>query len=80
LQNASVKKSRTIIGRIIKYQRMKIGLTQKELADRMEIDKQYIWKIENGKINISPDYLDKVIDKLGVKHEDFFNISDIKEN
>jgi transcriptional regulator with XRE-family HTH domain len=48
----------------------------KELADRLDLDRQYVWKLENGKINMSPDYLDKIIDKLGCKHEDFFNITE----
>jgi transcriptional regulator with XRE-family HTH domain len=68
-----MKKSKHIIGRIIKYQRKKSGLTLQELANHLEVDRQYIWKLENGKINMSLDYLDKVIDKLGCKHEDFFN-------
>jgi len=65
--------SKKIIGRIIKQQRKKIGLTLEELATRLEVDRQYIWKMENGKKNISPDYLDKVIEKLGCTHDDFFN-------
>lgn len=65
--------SRKIIGRIIKYQRKKIGLTLEELANRLDVDRQYIWKMENGRKNISPDYLDKVIEKLECRHEDFFN-------
>jgi transcriptional regulator with XRE-family HTH domain len=68
-----MKKSKSIIGRIIKYRRKKLGLTMQELADRLEVDRQYVWKLENGKINMSLNYLDKVIDKLGYKHEDFFN-------
>ena len=68
-----MKKSKSIIGRTIKYRRKKLGLTLQELANLLEVDRQYVWKLENGKINMSLDYLDKVIDKLGCKHEDFFN-------
>lgn len=71
-----MESSRKIIGRIIKRFRKKKGLTLNELADKLDVDRQYIWKLENGKKNISPDYLDKVIDKLGCKHEDFFNLTD----
>lgn len=67
-----MKKSKNIIGRIIKYRRIKLGLTLQELADRLEVDRQYIWKLENGKINMSLNYLDKIIDKLECNHEDFF--------
>lgn len=73
LQSLSMSSSKKIIGRIIKYQRKKIGFTMEELANRLEVDRQYIWKLENGIKNISSDYLDKVIEKLGCKHEDFFN-------
>jgi len=42
----------------------------------MDVDRQYIWKVENGKINMSLNYLDKFIEKLESKHEDFFNETD----
>jgi transcriptional regulator with XRE-family HTH domain len=71
-----VKSSKNIIGSIIKSQRQKKGLTLQELADKLETERQYVWMIENGKKNISADYLDKVIEKLNCKHEDFFNIQD----
>lgn len=71
-----MKKSKNIIGRIIKYRRKKLGLTLQELANRLEVDRQYVWRLENGKINMSLDYLDKVIHKLECKHEDFFNEKD----
>ncbi len=75
LQILPMSSSKKIIGWIIKYHRKKIGLTMEELATRLEVDRQYVWKLENGKKNISPDYLDKVIEKLGCRHEDFFNVT-----
>jgi len=68
-----VKSSKIIIGRIIKFQRKRKGFTLQELADKLEVDRQYIWKLENGRINVSPDYLDKVIEQMECAHEDFFN-------
>ena len=65
--------SKKIIGRIIKRLRKKKGLTLDEFAHKLDVDRQYIWKLENGKKNMSLDYLDKVIEKLGSKHEEFFN-------
>ena len=53
-------------------------LTLKELADKLDTDKQYIWKLENGKISMALYYLDKVIEKLGSRHEEFFNYSNDK--
>lgn len=73
LQILPMNSSKNIIGTIIKHQRKKIGLTLEELATRLEVDRQYVWKLENGKKNIPPDYLDKVIEKLGCTHDDFFN-------
>ena len=63
------------IGWNIKHHRSKKQMTQKELADLLKVDRQYIWKIENGKINLTLDYLDKIITKLKCTYEDFFNIS-----
>lgn len=64
--------SKTIIGRAIKEQRIKRGLTLKELADKLDVEKQYIWRLENGKINMSPDYIDKVLKQLEITPRDFF--------
>ena len=68
-----MKKTRYIVGRVIKNRRKKLGLTMQELADRLNVDRQYVWKIENGEVNMSLNYLDKVIEKLDCKHEEFFS-------
>lgn len=64
--------SKKIIGQKIKHLREKRGLSQQELADKLETDRQYISKIENGKINMSLDYLDKIIKALKCKPADFY--------
>jgi DNA-binding XRE family transcriptional regulator len=66
--------SKKIIGKIIKAKREERKLTQSQLADLLFIDRQYVWRIENGEINITMDYLDKFILALKCTHEDFFNI------
>jgi transcriptional regulator with XRE-family HTH domain len=71
-----VTTSKEIIGKIIKLQREKSNLTLQELADQLGVDRQYIWRLENGKINMTLDYLDKIIDRLKSKNEDFFNINE----
>lgn len=63
------------IGWSIKHHRSKKQMTQQELADLLKVDRQYIWKIENGKINLTLGYLDKIISKLKCTRKDFFNIS-----
>ena len=60
------------IGKLIKQQRIKQKLTQQELAALVGVDRQYIWNVENGRINISLDYLDDIITKLKCIHSDFF--------
>ena len=67
-----IHSSKKIIGQKIKFFREKNKLTQQELADLIDVDRQYVWKLENGKKNITVDYLDKIIDKLNCTHEDFF--------
>ena len=59
---------------MIKHQRTKSGLTQNELGAKLNADRQYISKIESGKINMSLAYLDKVISKLKCSHNDFFKM------
>ena len=49
---------------MIRGVRLKNKLTQQELADRLGVDRQYIWRIENGKINLTLDYLDKITETL----------------
>jgi transcriptional regulator with XRE-family HTH domain len=60
------------IGRIIKQQRIKKQITQQELANLLNVGRQYVWKIENGRINLTLDYLDKIIKKLKCSNNDFF--------
>jgi transcriptional regulator with XRE-family HTH domain len=57
---------------MIKRLRIRRGFTQMELAAGLNTDRQYISKIENGKINMSLDYLDKVLKQLGSNPKDFF--------
>jgi transcriptional regulator with XRE-family HTH domain len=61
------------IGKIVKRHRIKQGMSQQELADLLNIDRQYVWKIEKGMINLTLEYLDRIISKLKCSHEDFFN-------
>jgi len=65
--------SKQIVGKKIKTLRVKRKLTQQGFADLMNIDRQYVSKIEKGKKNITLNYLDKIITKLECTHNDFFN-------
>ena len=62
---------RKLIGNKLKALRLKKKLSLTELGDLLGIDRQYVWRIENGKINITIDYLNKIVKKLNCKDEDF---------
>lgn len=62
------------IGRQIKNIREKKGFSQEQLAEKMEVSRTTISKIESGKINCSIDYLYKFSWFLGFD----FNISENK--
>jgi transcriptional regulator with XRE-family HTH domain len=66
--------SKQIVGELIKISRIKRGLTQQDLADELNTDRQYISKLEAGKINLTMDYLDKVLKKIKCSHKTIFRI------
>ncbi len=77
MKNIPELSSKKIIGSLIKKHRLNKQLTQQQLAILLQTDRQYVWKIENGKINITLEYLDKIISKLKCNHSDF--LKGIKE-
>ncbi len=66
-----MESSKEIIGKLIKYNRQLKNITPQQLATMLGVDRQYIWRMENGKINITLNYLDKIILNLNCKHDDF---------
>jgi len=66
--------SKKIIGTMIKAIREEKNITQSQLARLLEIDRQYLWRIEKGVINLTMDYLDRIILALNCNHADFFTI------
>jgi transcriptional regulator with XRE-family HTH domain len=69
-----MKSSKVIIGSMIKSRRKEKQFSQKHLADLLDVDRQYVWRLENGKVNLTMDYLDKVIIKLNCLNKDFIVI------
>ena len=61
-----------LIGGRITFLRKQQNLTQQQLADILEIEKQYMFRIEQGQVNITADYTDKIIKALNTSHKDFF--------
>ena len=54
-----------IIGEQLKDERLKAGLTQKELADKIGTKKSFISRVENGKADIQLSTLVKVFRGVG---------------
>lgn len=56
----------------IKRLRKQKGLSQKNLAFKIDIDRKYASLIEKGNTNLSVNYLKKVCEGLDTKLSDFF--------
>lgn len=48
-------------------------MTLQQLADLIKADRQYVWNIENGTVNLTLDYLDKIAEALQVSQNEFIN-------
>jgi transcriptional regulator with XRE-family HTH domain len=73
-----MESSKVIIGKMIAYNRNKKKITQQQFADLLGVDRQYVWRIENGKVNLTLNYLDKLILHLNCTHGDFIVIIPVK--
>ena len=60
----------------VKFERMKKGLSQEELAFRAGVNKNTIWKIETGKVSPTVETLAKIADALEI---DFVTLTDISK-
>ena len=56
--------TRVRIGKEIAARREKMGLTQKELADIVDLKSSAVSRIENGKLSVGIDMLSKIADTL----------------
>ncbi|KXA43087.1 MULTISPECIES: helix-turn-helix domain-containing protein [Staphylococcus] len=60
-------------GQNIKQIRKQRNLTQKQLADQIEISQSYLSDIESGRKNLSIKTVKKLADSLGLSVTDLFN-------
>ena len=72
------KTSKEVVGLIIEKNRRKKNISQQELADLLEVDRQYVWRLENGKVNLTMNYLDKIIKELNCLQSDFLVVVNIE--
>ena len=62
-----------LVGKRVKTLRNKLGLSQEELADIVELDRTYITSVECGKRNISIVNIEKLAKALQVTLSEFFS-------
>lgn len=48
-------------------------MTMQQLADLIKADRQYIWNIEHGEVNLTLDYIDRIANALKVSQSEFLN-------
>lgn len=60
------------VGVLIKETRRLKGFSQKQLAEAIGSEQEHISKLENGKVNPSLDYLEKIANALGRNISIFF--------
>ena len=64
-------KLRVKIGRLIREEREKQGLSQQKFALQAGIDRTYLSDVENGLKNVSIDWIEKVAKALNIPIEKF---------
>lgn len=60
------------MARNLKHLRQEKGMSQEELADRAEINRNYVGMVERSENAATVDMLEKLADALGAKPIDFF--------
>ena len=60
-------------GNKVRERRLKLGLSQEELASRAGVHRTYIGMIEKAEKNITLENIEKVAKALGLKLSDFFS-------
>lgn len=60
-------KSAEGLGRMLQQGRLVRGLTQRELAERLNTDQKYIWALESGKNSIMLDRIFEIMRETGIR-------------
>lgn len=59
-------------GKKVRNERIKLGLSQEELASRADVHRTYIGMIERAEKNITLENIEKICNALNLKIRDFF--------
>lgn len=68
------------IGNRIRRARLRAGLKQRELAQRLDIDQRQLNRWENGHVAPSPRYMARLEEELDVPAESFLRTDETEEN
>jgi y4mF family transcriptional regulator len=65
INSCMMKKEKNIISNFLKTERKAVGLTQRELALKAGVGLRFIREVEQGKISLRTDTLNKVLKLFG---------------
>ena len=60
-------RSAEALGRMLQQGRLVSGLTQRDLADRLDTDQKYIWALESGKKTIVLERIFEIMREAGIR-------------
>ena len=60
-------RSAEALGRMLQQGRLVSGLTQRDLADRLDTDQKYIWALESGKKTIILERIFEIMRETGIR-------------
>ena len=60
-------KSAEALGRMLQQGRLVSGLSQRELAERLDTDQKYIWALESGKKQIVLERIFEIMRETGIR-------------
>ena len=69
-------KLRGVVAKNLRDLRKAKGLSQEELADRANVDRNYVGMVERSENSVSVDVLEKLADALEVGPSEFFRLGD----
>lgn len=78
-RGAEMGSVKILFGRKIKEYRKKLGLTQAQLSELVNVDDKHISCIESGKNFPSPELIERFSDALGIEPKDLFEFGYLKD-
>ena len=62
---------RDFVADVLATLRKEKGETLNTFGDRLGVDRQYMWRLENSRINITSDYIDYIFKKLNLQLDNY---------